>query len=60
MKMGASSAPGEAMNAVASSILLGRVAKPADVVGTVRFLWSEQSDYMTGQVLVIDGGMALQ
>jgi meso-butanediol dehydrogenase / (S,S)-butanediol dehydrogenase / diacetyl reductase len=60
MKMGASSAPGEAMNAVASSILLGRVAKPGDVLGTVRFLWSGQSDYMTGQILVIDGGMVLQ
>ena len=35
-------------------------AKPNDVVGTVRFLWSEQSDYMTGQILVIDGGMVLQ
>jgi meso-butanediol dehydrogenase/(S,S)-butanediol dehydrogenase/diacetyl reductase len=60
MAMGASSAPGEAMNALASSILLGRVADPTDVVGTVRFLCSAQSDYMTGQVLVIDGGMVLQ
>ncbi len=58
--MGASKAPGEAMGALASQILLGRVAKPQDVVGTVRFLWSEQSDYMTGQVLLIDGGMILQ
>ena len=60
LAMGASSAPGEAMNSLASSILLGRVADPKDVVGTVRFLCSEQSDYMTGQVLVIDGGMVLQ
>lgn len=59
-EMGASSKPGEAMNSLASQILLGRVAKPTDVVGTVRFLWSEQSDYMTGQVLIIDGGMVLQ
>jgi meso-butanediol dehydrogenase/(S,S)-butanediol dehydrogenase/diacetyl reductase len=58
--MGASAAPGEAMNALASSILLGRVASPADVVGTVRFLASPASDYMTGQVLIIDGGMILQ
>lgn len=58
--MGASAAPGEAMNSLASQILLGRVADPKDVVGTVKFLWSEQSDYMTGQVLVIDGGMVLQ
>jgi meso-butanediol dehydrogenase / (S,S)-butanediol dehydrogenase / diacetyl reductase len=58
--MGASAAPGEAMSSLASQILLGRVADPKDVVGTVKFLWSEQSDYMTGQTLVIDGGMVLQ
>ncbi|MAY63493.1 MAG: shikimate dehydrogenase [Rhizobiales bacterium] len=60
LEMGASSAPGEAMAGLADAILLGRVAKPADVVGTVRFLWSPQSDYMTGQVVLIDGGMVLQ
>ncbi|MVA96023.1 SDR family oxidoreductase [Nitratireductor sp. CAU 1489] len=60
LAMGASSAPGEAMGALADQILLGRVAKPSDVVGTVRFLWSAQSDYMTGQVVLIDGGMVLQ
>ena len=60
MAMGVSSAPGEAMQNFSSSILLGRVAQPADVVGTVRFLASPASDYMTGQVLMIDGGMILQ
>jgi meso-butanediol dehydrogenase / (S,S)-butanediol dehydrogenase / diacetyl reductase len=60
MAMGVSSAPGEAMENFSSSILLGRVAQPADVVGTVRFLASPASDYMTGQVLMIDGGMILQ
>ena len=60
MAMGASAAPGEAMRSYASSILLGRAAQPADVVGTVRFLASPASDYMTGQVLMIDGGMILQ
>ncbi|CAN7673089.1 SDR family oxidoreductase [Rhizobium sp. LjRoot254] len=59
-KMGASSKPGEAMSSMASQILLGRVAQPSDVVGTVRFLWSEGSDYMTGQTVIIDGGMVLQ
>ena len=60
MAMGVSSAPGEAMENFSSSILLGRVAQPNDVVGTVRFLASPASDYMTGQVLMIDGGMILQ
>ena len=60
MAMGVSSAAGEAMDNFSKSILLGRVAQPADVVGTVRFLASPASDYMTGQVLMIDGGMILQ
>jgi meso-butanediol dehydrogenase/(S,S)-butanediol dehydrogenase/diacetyl reductase len=60
MAMGASSAPGEAMRNYANSILLGRAAQPVDVVGTARFLASPASDYMTGQVLMIDGGMILQ
>lgn len=60
MAMGVSSAPGEAMENFSSSILLGRVAQPSDVAGTVRFLASPASDYMTGQVLLIDGGMILQ
>jgi meso-butanediol dehydrogenase/(S,S)-butanediol dehydrogenase/diacetyl reductase len=60
MAMGVSSAPGEAMDNFSKSILLGRVAQPADVVGTVRFLASPASDYITGQVLMIDGGMILQ
>jgi meso-butanediol dehydrogenase/(S,S)-butanediol dehydrogenase/diacetyl reductase len=60
MAMGASAAPGEALKNFASGILLGRVAQPGDVVGTVRFLASPASDYMTGQVLMIDGGMILQ
>jgi hypothetical protein len=46
MAMGVSSAPGEAMDNFSKSILLGRVAQPADVVGTVRFLASPASDYM--------------
>jgi meso-butanediol dehydrogenase / (S,S)-butanediol dehydrogenase / diacetyl reductase len=60
MAMGVSSAPGEAMKNFSSAILLGRAAQPSDVVGTVRFLASPASDYMTGQVLMIDGGMILQ
>lgn len=60
MALGLSSAPGEAMENFSENILLGRVAQPGDVVGTVRFLASPASDYMTGQVLLIDGGMILQ
>ncbi len=32
---------------------------PADLVGTVVFLASPDSDFMTGQTLVVDGGSAM-
>jgi NAD(P)-dependent dehydrogenase (short-subunit alcohol dehydrogenase family) len=35
---------------------LGRVGKPKDVAGAVVFLASEASDYMTGHVMLVDGG----
>ena len=40
MAMGASAAPGEAMENFSSGILLGRVAQPQDITGTVLFLAS--------------------
>ena len=60
MEMGISSAPGEAMDHFSKSIPLGRTSTPQDVVGTVAFLISPASDYMTGQCLMIDGGMIMQ
>jgi gluconate 5-dehydrogenase len=38
-------------------IPLGRVAEPRDVVGAVLFFCSPASDYVTGQILYVDGGM---
>ncbi|KAF2027064.1 acetoin dehydrogenase-like protein [Setomelanomma holmii] len=38
-------------------IALGRTSVPEDVAGTVSFLSSKDSDYMTGQTIVIDGGI---
>jgi meso-butanediol dehydrogenase / (S,S)-butanediol dehydrogenase / diacetyl reductase len=60
MAMGASSEPGQAIKDFAAGIPLGRVSQPADVAGTVDFLLSPASDYMTGQCLMIDGGMIMQ
>lgn len=40
-------------------IPLGRMGSPADVAGAVLFLAGAQSDYITGQVLCVDGGMAM-
>jgi 3-oxoacyl-[acyl-carrier protein] reductase len=36
---------------------LGRLGTPRDVVGPVKFLLSEESAFITGQVLVVDGGI---
>jgi NAD(P)-dependent dehydrogenase (short-subunit alcohol dehydrogenase family) len=38
-------------------IPLGRWAKPDDLVGPVLFFASAASDYVTGQILYVDGGL---
>ncbi len=53
--------PGESMDSIAENmILMKRYSYPEDVVGTAAFLASPESDYMTGQILMIDGGMVIQ
>ena len=37
---------------------LKRVERPADLVGTISFLMSDDSEFLTGQVLLVDGGQA--
>ncbi len=45
--------------AVSDANPLGRLGEPGDVVGAALFLASPLSDYVNGDVLVIDGGMTL-
>jgi len=59
MELGASSKPGEAMENFSADILLGRPAQPEDIASTALFLASSDSDYVTGQIMAIDGGMIL-
>ena len=40
-----------------ASIPLGRFGKPADVAGLAVFLASEESSWMTGTVIPVDGGV---
>ena len=59
MDIGAAERPGQAMEEFSAEILKGRVATPSDITGTTTFLASRDSDYMTGQIVMIDGGMTL-
>ncbi|MEU1013313.1 SDR family oxidoreductase [Streptomyces sp. NPDC005890] len=43
----------------AAAYPLGRLGVPADIGGAAAFLTSEQSDWITGQTLVVDGGIFL-
>ncbi len=45
--------------AIGAQIPMKRFGDPADVAHLVRFLASEQAGYITGQVICIDGGLAL-
>ena len=59
MEMGDTSAPGQAFAEFSGSILAGRAGTAEDVTGTAVYLASADSDYMTGQIVMIDGGMVL-
>lgn len=50
-------APGSELAAMVAGIPLGRLETPADVAGVVSFLASPDAGYVTGQSIVVDGGM---
>ena len=49
----------EARNGLVGMIPLERLGKPADVAAAVAFLASDHAAYITGQVIVVDGGMVM-
>ena len=49
----------EKMARASAKIPLGRLGTPEDIVGPVLFLCSREADYVTGHVLVVDGGWLL-
>jgi meso-butanediol dehydrogenase/(S,S)-butanediol dehydrogenase/diacetyl reductase len=52
--------PGEIFNSYADQIALGRTQVPEDVANVVSFMSSEDSDYITGQAFITDGGIRFQ
>ncbi|HTE18963.1 MAG TPA: 3-oxoacyl-[acyl-carrier-protein] reductase [Armatimonadota bacterium] len=49
--------PEEVAGQVLKQIPLGRLGEPKDVAGLVVFLCSDSASYITGQVVVVDGGL---
>jgi meso-butanediol dehydrogenase/(S,S)-butanediol dehydrogenase/diacetyl reductase len=48
---------GQTFKQYSERISLGRVEEPEDVAALVSYLASKDSDYMTGQSIIIDGGV---
>ncbi len=51
--------PDEATASMVQATPLGRVAEPEEVAGAVRFLASDEASFITGEVLLVDGGLGM-
>ena len=51
--------PEETTQAMLQNTPLGRLGEPADVAGAVRFLCSDEAAFITGEVLLVDGGLGM-
>jgi 3-oxoacyl-[acyl-carrier protein] reductase len=51
--------PEDATSAMLANTPLGRLGDPEDVAGAVRFLASEDASFVTGAVLLVDGGLGM-
>ena len=50
---------GDELDALAAEAALGRLAEPQEIAALVAWLVSDEASYVTGSVLVADGGASL-
>jgi 3-oxoacyl-[acyl-carrier protein] reductase len=51
--------PEEATAAMLVNTPLGRLGEPEDIAGAVRFLCSDEASFITGEVILVDGGLGM-
>jgi 3-oxoacyl-[acyl-carrier protein] reductase len=51
--------PDEVQQAILANTPLARLGTPEDVAGAVRFLCSDEASFVTGEVLLVDGGLGM-
>jgi 3-oxoacyl-[acyl-carrier protein] reductase len=51
--------PDEATATMVGATPLGRIAEPREIAGAVRFLASDEASFITGDVLLVDGGLGM-
>jgi len=51
--------PDNGREALLGATPLGRLGSPEDVAGAVRFLCSDEASFITGEVLLVDGGLGM-
>ena len=51
--------PEDARDAMLANTPLGKLGDPEDVAGAVRFLCSDEASFITGEVLLVDGGLGM-
>jgi 3-oxoacyl-[acyl-carrier protein] reductase len=51
--------PEEATAAMLQNTPLGRLGEPEDIAGAVRFLCSDDASFITGEVVLVDGGLGM-
>lgn len=50
----------QSLQALAPSVPIERIGKPEDIAGVIRFLCSDDAQYVTAAEIVVDGGLTVK